>query len=53
MYCVGRGFVGGMHLESMVRVLGYADLPLVVETIIEHMRQKVRYSSCATSVLLL
>lgn len=41
LYSVGRHFVGGMHLESMVRVLGYADLPLVIETIIEHMQQKV------------
>lgn len=40
MYSVGRGFVGSIHLEAMVRVLGHADLPLVVETLIEHMRRK-------------
>ncbi|CAM9929427.1 unnamed protein product, partial [Hapterophycus canaliculatus] len=39
-FSVGRGFVGGAHLSAMVRLLGYTDLPLVVETIIEHMRQK-------------
>lgn len=48
-YAVGRGFVGSMHLEAMVRVLGYTDLPLVVETIIEHMRQKASIRKCATS----
>ena len=41
-YAVGRGFVGSVHLEAMVRVLGHADLPLLVDAIIEHMRQKVR-----------
>ncbi|CAM9756215.1 unnamed protein product [Ectocarpus sp. 8 AP-2014] len=41
MFSVGRGFVGGTHLSAMVRLLGHTDLPLVVETIIEHMRQKV------------
>ena len=40
-YAVARGFVGSIHLEAMVRVLGHADLPLVVDTVIEHMRQKV------------
>ncbi|CAM9320569.1 unnamed protein product, partial [Laminaria digitata] len=40
-YAVGRGFVGSIHLEAMVRVLGHADLPLVVDTVIEHMRQKM------------
>ena len=38
---MARGFVGSIHLEAMVRVLGHADLPLVVDTVIEHMRQKV------------
>lgn len=33
--------MGSIHLEAMVRVLGHADLPLVVDTVIEHMRQKV------------
>lgn len=42
MYSVGRGFVGAMHLESMVRVLGYAELPVVIDAILKHMRQKVR-----------
>ena len=40
--------MGSIHLEAMVRVLGHADLPLVVDTVIEHMRQKVQsevYSS--------
>lgn len=40
-YAVARGFVGSVHLEAMVRVLGHADIPLVVDTVIEHMRQKV------------
>lgn len=41
MYSVGRGFVGGMHLESTLRLLGHTELPVVLETIIEHMKQKV------------
>lgn len=45
MYSVGRGFVGTMHLESMVRLLGYSDLPIVIEAIIDHMKQKVSGSN--------
>ncbi|CAN0555788.1 unnamed protein product [Ectocarpus sp. 12 AP-2014] len=48
MFSVGRGFVGGTHLSAMVRLLGHTDLPLVVETIIEHMRQKV--NNCTSVV---